>query len=325
VLSNRPPAITPIRPQAVLLHAELRFNVEAADPVDRDAVALWAADVPPGATFSAVTNAGAVTNAFVWTHAGPVGSYATTFFAADKDGTNSQTVALRVNPPPPSNQSVVVHFNEIRFNDDGTDDAEFLELVAPAGTNLQDCYLVHYNGDDGSDGGLWTFRFPACTVPDDGVTDVQGGPLGFVVLSQPGAAVPNSDFELPLDPASGASLQNGADGVVLYDPSGNILDAVAWPEFGFSDPGDLPLDDPGTVTTEGRPENPNFLHLIPYSRDDSSLQAPDNVVSNSGSLWLPLPSTPGLINGSQTSGALILTPYAAPPPLPLNGPVLLIR
>lgn len=94
-VSNQPPILNPIGNKSVAVSNLLQFAVSASDPVDGDAICLWATNVPAWASFSTVTNAGAVTNTFSGT---PVtaGTYTVYFFAGDKDGTNSETVTISV-------------------------------------------------------------------------------------------------------------------------------------------------------------------------------------------------------------------------------------
>ena len=190
-------------------------------------------------------------------------------------------------------------FNEVRPNDYSTDDAEFFELIAPAGLNLEGYSVVHYNGSESGDGGLWRYTFPSFVVPDDGVTDTNGTAIGFVVVSGTNA-VANSDFT---DLYDYGNLQNGPDGLVLYDASGNVLDAIAW-----GGAGDLAGDDPGSLSTNVASTEANYLHVL--SSDDSSdnsLQADNNVLGGTGATWTVLVETPGALNGSQSSGAVQLT------------------
>lgn len=101
-LLNGPPVIAAIGNQWVKEGNMLTFSVSAADTLDGDDVVLSATDLPPGAIFPAVTNAGSVSNIFTWTDAGPAGVYTTAFWAADIDGSNSETVVIIVesgNPP----------------------------------------------------------------------------------------------------------------------------------------------------------------------------------------------------------------------------------
>lgn len=189
-------------------------------------------------------------------------------------------------------------FNEVRPYVYGQGN-EFIELVAPAGTNLAGYYLRHFNGADSDDNGLWRFDFTSFTVPDDGVTDTNGMALGFVVLAQTNT-VPNTDFLFPANSA----LQDGPDGLVLYDPMGHVVDAIAW-----QGAGDMTVDDPGNVYTNVPSTEDNYLHVLPDDTNKNySLQAPDNVFGDTGAAWVDQPATPGAINTNQQSGAIKISP-----------------
>jgi len=189
-----------------------------------------------------------------------------------------------------------VFINEIRANDAGTDTAEFIELIGPAGTNITGFKIIHYNGDDGQDGGLWNHTIGTFTIQDDGVTDNQGNNLGFYVLGCGGFSGTN------IDETRGGAIQNGPDGIILYDASDNILDAVAW-----EGAGDMTDDDPGTVTTSGFTTSNNYLHVtLNDDNGDNSLQAPNNVISDDGGGWYLAEATIGSTNSSQTGGDISL-------------------
>ena len=195
--------------------------------------------------------------------------------------------------------------NEVEFNSAFPGDSnDFVEIIAPAGSNLVGCFLVHYNGSAGSDDGEWRFDFPSFVVPDAGITDTNGVHLGFCVIAKTNTPVVNADFEMP---ASG--LQTGPDGLVLYDAASNILDAVAW-----GGAGDLTIDDPGVVFTIGDTRANNYLHITGNDGADDSTtrQAPNDVLGDDGTGWLLIPETPGAINGGQTSGVIIVTSAAGP-------------
>jgi hypothetical protein len=93
VISNRPPALNPVGNKTVLETGTLSFTVTADDPVDGDPVALSATPLPTGAVF---TN-----GLFCWSNAVPVGAYAVTFYATDKDGADSEVIVITVAPLPP--------------------------------------------------------------------------------------------------------------------------------------------------------------------------------------------------------------------------------
>ena len=189
-----------------------------------------------------------------------------------------------------------VYFNEVRPDDAGTDDAEYAELIGSAGTVITGFKIIHYNGSDTQDGGIWTHTISTFIIPDDGVTDANGTALGFYVYGH--SIVPFVDEVL----APSNDIQNGPDGMVLYDATGNILDAIAW-----GGPGDMTTDDPGTVTTSGSTSANNYLHVTALDDNaDNSLSAPDNVVGDDGTGWLIVAATPGAINTNQSSGSVML-------------------
>lgn len=186
--------------------------------------------------------------------------------------------------------------NEIGADDVSTDDREFLELIAPAGLNLAGYFIVHHNGAATSDTLIWRYNFPSFIIPDDGVTNVNGIALGFCVIATNGNnLISNVDLQgMP------GNLQNGPDGLILYDPASNIVDAVAW-----GGAGDLTEDDPGSVVTNGPSTANHFLHVTALdTSSDTTLQAPDNVIGDSGSGWQILTATPGAKNGNQSSGLI---------------------
>jgi subtilisin-like proprotein convertase family protein len=94
-VSNQPPTLAPIGDRSVVTSNTLAFNVSAVDLIDDDPITLTASNLPAGALFGATNGAGA----FFWTNANPTGVYSVTFYAADKDGTNSETIAIAVIPP----------------------------------------------------------------------------------------------------------------------------------------------------------------------------------------------------------------------------------
>jgi endonuclease/exonuclease/phosphatase family metal-dependent hydrolase len=200
-----------------------------------------------------------------------------------------------------SSSNITPLFNEVRANGAGADTNEFVELIAKAGTDMTGYLLRHYNGEPASDGPLWTFTFPAFVVPNDGIVDIGGRALGFVVLSQNSNTVPNTDFILP------GTLQNGPDGLILYDAQTNILDAVLW-RATSNDVHDMDVDDPGTVFTNVPPGSSIYLHDIGVDPDSNLCpQAPNRVLTAAGT-WRVAAATPGALNATQTNGFLYVSP-----------------
>ncbi|MBU0677125.1 MAG: hypothetical protein KJ626_03335, partial [Verrucomicrobia bacterium] len=258
-------------------------------------------------TNSATGASGSIAAATNWTVSGMalnVGANLITVLGTNATGSwSSDAVTIRRGAPASYSGTMIARINEVEFNGPGTDSNDFIEIIAPAGTNLLGCFIVHFNGDEAGDHGVWRLDLPDFVVPDDGVTDVNGTHLGFFVMSYPLDPVPNVD-------ADGGELQSGPDGIVLYDAFTNIVDAVAW-----EGPGDLPTDDPGTVIAAGDTEADNFLSVTPddTAGTTSSVQAPNNVLGDDGSGWQLLERTPGVLNGNQTNGSIIIVSGGMPP------------
>ncbi len=182
-----------------------------------------------------------------------------------------------------------VRINEIRADDASSDDIEFIELIGVVGTDITGYQIYHVNGSGDSE--IFTHTIGSFTIPDDGITDDDSNSLGFYVLG-------TGSFSTGIDESTANSLQNGPDGIILYNASGDVVDAVAWQGVG-----DISTD----ITTTGSSSVDNYLHVT--SDDDSgdnSLQAPNNVVGDDGSGWTLASATIGSINGGQTSGSIIL-------------------
>ena len=189
-------------------------------------------------------------------------------------------------------------FNEVQSDGNSTDTNEFVEIIAPAGFNLQGCRIEHRNGGDTTDGPVWTFTFPSFVVPDDGALAAGDVPLGFAVVSQDSNYVANTDFLLP------GGLLNSGDGLILYDAQSNVLDAVVWLGATY----DIGVDDPATVSRNVPPGSKNYLHEIGTdSTTDTCPQAPNNVLMSTGT-WYNATATPGAINAQQTSGSIVMAP-----------------
>ena len=96
-LTDQPPELEPIGSQVVGVGREWRVEVVARD-YEQDEITLYASNLPPGAVFDMVTNAGFVTNWMVYT---PLESevgmvYTSMFYAADIDGVTAETVTVSV-------------------------------------------------------------------------------------------------------------------------------------------------------------------------------------------------------------------------------------
>ncbi|GEM_PF-716667 len=96
VPTNVPPSLDPVGHKTVTTNNLLQFTVSASDTIDNDSIRLWAEGLPPWATFAGATNASTVSSQFSGTPL-VTGTYAVTFYAADKDGTNSETITVVAN------------------------------------------------------------------------------------------------------------------------------------------------------------------------------------------------------------------------------------
>ena len=190
-------------------------------------------------------------------------------------------------------------FNEVQANPNGTDTNEFVELIAPAGTNLAGYFMRQYNGATNLDGVQWTYTFPSFTVPDDGILDFGSNHLGFVVISTNAALVPNTDLLMT------HTLNNGPNALILYDPATNIVDAVVW-LAATNDAFDTDVDDPGTVSRIVPSGSPSYLHVVGVDQStDFCPQAPNNVLMATGT-WYSALATPGALNAQQTNSYLFV-------------------
>jgi hypothetical protein len=154
--TNRPPELAAIGNQSTEESNTLSFAVTATDPTDGDLITLWATDLPAGATFATVSNTASVSNNFNWVTPTPDGVYTSTFWAADKDGTNSETILITVTPVIEANLLI----SELCDPLDGYASNRYIEIYNPqdvavdlAGWELRD----YVNGAEGSgDTHVWT-------------------------------------------------------------------------------------------------------------------------------------------------------------------------
>ncbi len=86
-----PPILNAIGNKSVTVSNALLFTV-VATPTDSDTVTLTASNLPAGSAFYSTNENGS----FVWASAMPTGVYSVSFYAADKDGTDSETLDITV-------------------------------------------------------------------------------------------------------------------------------------------------------------------------------------------------------------------------------------
>lgn len=176
-----------------------------------------------------------------------------------------------------------VFLNEIRSNDASTDDAEFIELIGPAGSDISGWSVSHLNGSGGAV--IFSFTFPANTVfPDDNVTDSGGNQIGFIVIKNSNHSVVNADFDW-----GPVGLQNGPDGILFENADGQRIQALT-----YNGSGDLAG---GT---------PPWRNIGSDANDDRSLSAPGDVTETAALNWSLEVATPGDLNTNQTTGDISL-------------------
>ena len=172
-----------------------------------------------------------------------------------------------------------VYLNEIRSNDESTDDGEFIELIGQSGTDLTGWQIEHYNGSGGDL--IFSYTLPAGTIiPNDGIIDTYGRSIGFIVIKRTNDLVPNFDLEW-----GDGSLQNGPDGIILRDSQGSRIQALSWNGLGDLSGGDPPWRNIGSD-----------------QNNDNSLSAPDSVFETHKKDWEYVSPTPGGLNTNQSSG-----------------------
>lgn len=110
---DQPPILQPIGTRSTMVTQPLLFEVTASDVVDNDLITLTASNLPPWATFAPTSAMSTVSQTFSGTPT-TTGTWFTTFYAADKDGVDSETVQISAHPFIASNLVVVI--------DEGFDD-----------------------------------------------------------------------------------------------------------------------------------------------------------------------------------------------------------
>jgi len=247
-LLKRPPETNLV----VLVNREVRFTVQAGD-VNGDLISLGATNLPAGAVLTAnpAQRAGSVTNSFTWTPS-TTGIFPFTFYAGDADGANTLEVSIEVSGvlPPPTR----LWFNELHYDNDGTDADEGYEIAGKAGTSLANVWVYPYEGDNGTVesskvlqlsgtipnerdgfGAVW---FPssgtlengstshgeglALVRIEDGVTNVlqflsYEEPGGFAAFQGPAAGLLASDVGVEEPGPAGTSLQLAGKGSAYSD------------------------------------------------------------------------------------------------------------
>lgn len=202
--SNQPPMLSRIGNRSAATNQLMEFNVTAIDPLDHDPITMWATGVPPWAAFATVTNLGAVTNTFSGMSS-ETGTWYTTFFAGDKDGTNSETIRIRVDRGALGGGLFISQYYE------GSLQNKWIELFNASDSNL-DLLAGGYRL------GIWsnarreewkTDGVPTTSIPLSGTALATNTFLiGHSLATIPSYAVP--------DLSSGSLGFSGDDSVILY-------------------------------------------------------------------------------------------------------------
>ena len=215
--SDQPPVLSPIGNKSVVTNTLLSFDVVALEPFDGDTISLWATGVPPWATFTGATNAGGVTNTFSGTSS-VTGTWTTTFYAGDVDGTNSETITITVTEAGGAGGLFISQYYEGLSND------KWIELYN-AGTSNIDLSAGGYRL------GIWANAnrelWKSGNAPGSSIA------LTGTIAPNTAYLVKNSSAVLPsyatADLSSGSLTHNGDDSVVLYTGStyayANVVDA----------------------------------------------------------------------------------------------------
>jgi endonuclease/exonuclease/phosphatase family metal-dependent hydrolase len=187
--------------------------------------------------------------------------------------------------------------------------ADFVELAGGAGVDVSGWSLRLY---DTNAQALWSFEIPAgTTVPRDGVRDMWGNEVGFLVLAG-GDGVANADLAVSgCTDGSGLFDDAAPRALVLANADGGIVDAVAWIATNAFE--SMVMDD--ELSTSVPRGAGNSLHCLgsPAPGPADSLQAPDDVrVGTTDESvyampdWTDAAATPGAPNVFQSDGALVL-------------------
>ncbi|MGH1365400.1 MAG: T9SS type A sorting domain-containing protein [Calditrichia bacterium] len=113
--------------------------------------------------------------------------------------------------------SAQVYINEVDYDQPGTDEAEFVELVGPDGTDLSGYTLELVNGNNGS---IYnTVDLAGQTIPSDNESG-----FGFLVIGSTNVA--NVDFT-PSGWIANA-VQNGSPDGILLKLNGTVVDGISY-------------------------------------------------------------------------------------------------
>ena len=166
--------------------------------------------------------------------------------------------------PAPAQAASGVFISEIHYDNDGADVGEFVEITAPAGTNLAEYAIVRYNGSGGA-----VYTTPAASNGLTGTATDQADGWGTGVASYPQDGI-----------------QNGAPDGIALTHNGTLVEFISW-EGTFSAVGgpaggqlstDIGVSEPGNAPSTGsvvRQEDNSWLLVtantkgVPNGYDDA--------------------------------------------------------
>lgn len=272
-----PPVLNPIGNKSTLTNSTLNVAVTAT-PTDSDPVTLSVSNAPVGSSFGS-TNA---TGSFVWANPGPTGVYTVTFYATDKDGSDSEQITITVTstPAPPQPIQTNIWFNELHYDNVGVDTNEGFEIAGIAGTALSDYSVYLYDNSAGpAFGQVYSNMVLSGTIPDE-----QNG-YGAVWFGFGGEI---------------NQMRNGSDGLALVYQGTQVVQFLSYE---------------GAFTASNGPANGLLSEDIgtressSFTPVDFSLQVCGTGTTRSAFTWLPvgvntnsawLPQSRGLLNDCQT-------------------------
>ena len=126
--------------------------------------------------------------------------------------------------------SLMAWVNEIHYDNDGTDQGEFIEIAGPAGLDLNGWSVALYNGDNGS-----VYN----TLPLSGVLANQSNGYGFSVVNLPTNGIQNGAPD-------GFALVNGMGSVVEFLSYEGSFNAASGPAAGQTSM-DIGVSESGTT------------------------------------------------------------------------------
>jgi len=203
-VAGTPPTLNAIGNKSTRTNSAISFAVSAV-ATESDPVTLSVSNAPVGSTFGS-TN---INGTFTWANPAPAGVYTMTFYAADNDGADSETITITVtNSPPPATggMNLGLWFNELHYDANGPDTNEGFEIAGPAGVDLSDYTVFLYDGTS-----LATYS----NVPLSGIIPNQSNGFGTIWIDVAYTAA--------------GSMQNGGnDGMALVYNNTGLVQFVSY-------------------------------------------------------------------------------------------------